>query len=152
MVTERIIEPNVQQDAELIYLTVVLEKDHSSEIAGSIEEEDFLLTTVGNSKEEIEANLRMLLVDFLENEGKHTHRWRNVSIESVHFNYEYDITALFDQFNELKIGSIADRAGISRSLMRQYTSGTKNPSEKQAKKIEEAIHKLGEELQQVVVA
>ncbi|KAB7728015.1 type II toxin-antitoxin system HicB family antitoxin [Rudanella paleaurantiibacter] len=132
-------------------LTIVFERD-DGELWGRVETPEFLHTTVGTSVEEVAQNLRDLVEDFLENEGKDAPEWSGVKIEDISFNYEYDLTALFEVFSSVKIGSIADAAGINQSLMRQYASGKKNPSERQAKKIEEAVRQLGQRLTQVVIA
>jgi hypothetical protein len=49
----------------------------------------------------------------------------------------------------LKISSVAGKAGINASLMRQYASGIKNPSRQQVAKIEKTLHRLGAALSQV---
>lgn len=139
-------------DIQLIQLTIVIEKDDSDEIAGSIETLSFFLSTVGRTTDEVTENLRMLIADFIEHDGQQMDEWKNVSLNDIRFTYEYDVTALFDVFDVLKINSIAELSGINKSLMRQYASGTKNPSEQQAKKIEAAVHQLGERLLQVSVA
>ena len=66
------------------------------------------------------------------------------SIERV--EYVMNIPSLFKLLPELKISSIAKKAGINESLMRQYASGKANASEERAKIIENAIHELGQEL------
>ena len=48
-------------------------------------------------------------------------------------------------YNYLNITKLADKAGINPSLMRQYKRG-QYVSEKQASKIQEAVHKIGREL------
>ena len=62
------------------------------------------------------------------------------------FKYKYDLTSLFEAFNYLKISSIARVAGVNGSLLRQYVTGAKQASPAQAKRIETAIHKIGNEL------
>jgi hypothetical protein len=51
----------------------------------------------------------------------------------------------------LKIGSVAEHAGINPGLLRQYASGVKYPSPDQAKKIEDALHHIANELQDVSI-
>ena len=48
-----------------------------------------------------------------------------------------------------KFSALADEAGMNPSLVRQYTSGKKYPSEKQAGLIQQAIHRLSEDLGRV---
>jgi predicted RNase H-like HicB family nuclease len=136
---------------EKIKLTVILEKGDNA-LWGRVQAPGFLHTTVGNSVEEVTANLRELIADFLAHEGQEFPDWQSVSINDIEFNFEYDLTALFEVFQSIKIGAVADLSGINQSLMRQYATGKKRPSQRQAKKIEDAIHLLGQRLSQVAVA
>ena len=133
-------------------LTIVIEKGDDDEIWGSIETPGFLYTTVGSTVEEITANLRGLVADYLAHEGKASPDWDGVLESDLTYEYEYDLTALFEVFNAIKINSIAEMAGINKGLARQYASGVKTASPQQAKKIEAAIHQLGERLLHVTVA
>lgn len=64
----------------------------------------------------------------------------------------YDnLQAVFKEFRELKISSIAERAELNPSLLCQYATGNKYPSAEQAKKIESALHALGKRLDQVAI-
>ena len=70
----------------------------------------------------------------------------------VQFDHAYDLTVFFDLFDDVKIGAIAKRAELNPSLVRHYVAGTKFPSAAQAKKLENAIHELGNKLREVVLA
>ena len=132
-------------------LTIILEKGND-ELWGRIDTPgSFLLTTVGNSMEEVTANLRDLVADFLENEGKELPEWQGISESDITYQFEYDMTAIFDVFNAIKMSAIAASAGINPSLVRQYATGKKHPSERQAKRIEMAIQELGSRLMHVRV-
>lgn len=69
----------------------------------------------------------------------------------IELNIKYDLKAFFDYHDYLNISSIGKKAGVSPSLLRQYASGVKHPSAEQAKKIEDAIHKIGNELKEVAI-
>lgn len=58
------------------------------------------------------------------------------------FEYKYDISSLFNEFNFINVSKFAQWLGISPSLMRHYKSGDTYISANQAKKIEEGIHRL----------
>jgi hypothetical protein len=60
---------------------------------------------------------------------------------------EYRIDHVEHDF--LKASAIADKPGISRGLIRQYTSGAKHPSIRRAKKIESAVKQIAKELDQI---
>jgi len=129
-------------------LTIIIEKG-DGEIWGRVEAPGFLNVTVGNSEAEITQNMFELIEDFLENEGQEDEYWKGVTLESIEFDYRYDLTAFFDLFSPLKINSIAEKAGINKALMRQYVSGVKHPSAQQVQKIESAIHAFGQNLMKV---
>lgn len=67
-------------------------------------------------------------------------------LEDVEFEYRYDIASVFDYFDYINATRFAAKAGVNASLLRQYKSGGIYISEKQALKIETALHRCGEEL------
>lgn len=66
-------------------------------------------------------------------------------LQNITFEYKYDMPSFLNCYNYLNMNKLADRAGINPSLMRQYKRG-QYVSEKQASKIQEAVHKIGREL------
>ncbi len=119
--------------------------------AAQVKAPGFLLTTQANTVSGVLENLRNLLTDYLMHEGKNNPEWQNIRAEEIRFTCEYDLTAFFEHFKELKISAIAVRAGINSNLLQQYVSGNKRASESQAKKIQAAIHLLANELRQVAL-
>jgi len=67
-------------------------------------------------------------------------------LQNLTFEYKYDIASLFDHYNWINVSKFAKIAGINPSLMRQYKKGLSYISEKQANRIEAALHRLGDEL------
>ncbi|MCF2504284.1 hypothetical protein L0663_12910 [Dyadobacter sp. CY107] len=133
-------------------LTIIIEKG-DNELWGRIENvPNYLPVTTGNSLEEITNNLKDLLEDFIQHEGQANETWRSLKKSDFSFDYAYDLSAFFELFDDIKVGALAKRAGLNPSLVRHYVSGTKFPSEQQAKKLEDAIHDLGEKLREVVLA
>jgi hypothetical protein len=130
-------------------INVIVERDEDGDIFARMKGSGFLLTTVGKNIEEIEFNLKDLLQDYLENEGKVNPDWKDLTVNDIALEYEYDLSVFFESFDMLKISSVAGKAGINASLMRQYASGVKHPSRQQVAKIEQTIHGLGESLRQV---
>ncbi len=64
--------------------------------------------------------------------------------------YKIDIPALFDWFSGVLTKSgISRLTGMNQSLISQYASGIKRPSSKQTRKIENALHRLGQELLEI---
>src|SRR6185312_10816761 len=52
-------------------------------------------------------------------------------LEDVEFEYAYDLTVFFEQFNFLNQSKVTELAGINPGLIRQYSSGHKQPSREQ---------------------
>ncbi|MFI3303675.1 MAG: DUF2442 domain-containing protein [Rikenellaceae bacterium] len=80
-------------------------------------------------------------------------RWDNidedVSFES--FTYEEreptnEVAQVFSRLKEIKVSKLAERVGISQSLLASYICGAKRASTERKKEIEEALHELGKEL------
>jgi len=66
------------------------------------------------------------------------------------FTYKMDIASLFDWFSGVLTKSgISRLTGMNQSLISQYASGIKRPSSKQTRKIENALHRLGQELLEI---
>ena len=51
-----------------------------------------------------------------------------------------------EAFESLKIGAVAKEAGMNPTLLRQYVSGFKIPSPEQARRVQEALHRVGKRL------
>jgi hypothetical protein len=132
-------------------LTIVLEKSNA-EWFGSCEAPHTFISTTGENVEEIKSNVVMLLEDHLANEGATQVEWQKITITDINFDYQYDLSSLFEQFKVLNVSEIAIKAGVNKSLLLQYKRGLKHASQKQAKKIEQTIHDLGKELLAVSVA
>ncbi len=115
-------------------ILLIIEKGNGA-INGRVHYEDNLIIESSDTIENLENNMKLLLQDF-----------HGLDAKKIEFEYVYDITSLFDKFSYLKITSIAKKAHINPSLLRQYASGVKYPSSKQAKKLESTIHEIGKEL------
>lgn len=131
-------------------VTIILEKS-DGELYGRINDAEFLYTTCGNNKNEVEKNLRALIKDFIKHEGVNSKRWKNIDANQLIFEYVYDLAAFFDTYDTVKITPIAKKAGVNESLLRQYVTGVKKASAVQAKKIEMAVHTLGKELSEASI-
>ena len=80
------------------------------------------------------------------------HDFHSLNIDEIDFEIHYDIAGLFEDKKYLNASIVADLAGISRGLMRQYAAGIKYPSEERLKKIETTTQSLGNELASIKVA
>ncbi|MGG9963871.1 hypothetical protein [Ferruginibacter sp. SUN106] len=118
-------------------LQLILEKD-GGKLWGRVSYNENLIVDSSITLQHLEKKLRKALKDF--------HK-----IEEVKFEYAYDLTVFFEEFNFLNQSKIAELSGINASLLRQYASGVKNPSETQAKKIQTTIRGLALRLKNVQI-
>ena len=64
--------------------------------------------------------------------------------------FKMDVASLFEWFSGVLTKSgISRLTGMNQSLISQYASGIKTPSSKQTRKIEQALHTLGQELLEI---
>ncbi len=130
-------------------IEVIIEKG-DGELFGRIEGKgSFMPVTNAGTLDEIFANLKFLIKDYLKHEGKTDTFWKKLNVKELEFEVLYDVQAFFAEHNFLNASAVADKAGISRGLIRQYTSGAKHPSIAQAKKIEAAIKQIANELKAI---
>lgn len=109
-------------------LLLIIERQ-GSKIWGRVLVGENLLFDSATTLQALEKKIRKALSDF-----EH--------LSDVEFEYAYDLTVFFEQFNFLNQSKIAEIAGINPSLIRQYSSGHKQPSKEQVSKIERAIHEI----------
>lgn len=128
----------MKQEAQI---QLIVEKGDDGQYWGRCSIGDDLLTESAASIEELETQMRQIIYDF-----------HGIEPVNIVFEVEYDLGAFFEQFDFLKISRVAEQADINSSLMRQYATGAKYPGQKQVKKIEQAIHDLGQRLLDVSLA
>ena len=122
-----------------IKLDMIVERGDGN-LTGRVTYNDNLIIEYANNVIELEEKLKVLLFDF-----------ENINPMDIVFEYYYDVFALFQQFDFLNIGKVAERAGINAGLLRQYASQVKYPSAKQAQRIEDTIHNLAAEMSKALV-
>ena len=118
-------------------IQLIVEGDNGS-LWGRVKYDDNLIVEEAKTVEELQQNIRKLLFDF-----------HNLDPDSYDFQIEYDLTAFFNQFDFLKVTKIAELSGLNGSLVRQYATGKKFPSAKQAEKIENAVKQLAQQLSNI---
>lgn len=116
-------------------IALIIERAKEGELWGRVLYDDDLITESASSVPELERKMKVLLKD-----------WHALDPKHISFDLQYDIAGLFDEKKFLNAAVIAERAGINKSLMRQYASGIKFPSLERTKKIEQVIHELGKEM------
>ncbi|RAJ87868.1 helix-turn-helix protein [Chitinophaga dinghuensis] len=60
-----------------------------------------------------------------------------------------DLHQFFEYYKIINATALAERIGMSQSLLSQYANGIKSPSEKQTNKILQGIRELGKEFTQL---
>lgn len=132
-------------------LTIILETA-DNDFQGVISHPDFTMLCMGDTMEELMGSFREQIDDLLLHELKDNPNWQGIKVEDIEFEYIATIEGIFDTFHFLKISAVAREVGINESQLRQYASGKKYPSFAIAKKIEQAIHRLGKSMLSMSVA
>ena len=125
----------------LYKIDLIIESATTDSIFGRIKFDDNLMVASAKNLEALNKKMKKLLKDF-----------HQLNAESIEFEIQYDITGLFDSKNYLNASAVAEKAGISKGMMRQYTSGRKFPSIERVMQIQNTIHQLGKDLIQTKVA
>ncbi len=63
--------------------------------------------------------------------------------------YKIDLKSFFDLYPVLNAAALAQRVGMNKALLSQYTTGKKKASEAQLKRIVEGAREVGKELMSV---
>lgn len=127
---------NKETPANSVIKLIVEGEDGS--LWGRVNYEDDLIVEQAQSVNALQEQIKILLKDL-----------HGLDANSYEFELEYDLTAFFEQFDYLKITKVAEVSGLNGSLVRQYASGKKFPSAKQAMKIQNAVKQLANELLKV---
>jgi len=70
-------------------------------------------------------------------------------ITSSNIDLEIDLKQFFIYYRVLNAKFLAQRIGMSESLLSQYVNGHKKPSKKQTERILKGIHEIGKELSEI---
>jgi transcriptional regulator with XRE-family HTH domain len=95
--------------------------------------------TTGDTIAELRTNIEDAYNSVAELRG-----WPEVTIDQI--TVKYDLAQFFEYYKEISAKGLAQRIGMSSTLLSQYVNGKKSPSEKQVKKILLGIQELGREL------
>lgn len=126
-------------------IEVFIEKTEDGTYWGTSQNFEGIITTFGESLEELKTNFEEAFADHMELAKETKEDYAN-DYDNATFQYEMDISSFFELVPELKISYIAKKANMNESLVRQYKNGITAASQDQAKKIQQAVHELGREL------
>lgn len=116
-------------------IKIIIEK---TETGFSAFTEDYPIFTTGKTITELQNNaLEATQLYFDEQEEK-------ITIEKLKF--EFDFQQFFQYYNVINAKMLAQKIGMNATLLSQYVSGKKKPSDVQTEKILAGIHQIGQEL------
>lgn len=127
-------------------IEVFIEKAEDGTYWGTSQNFEGVVSTFGNSLEELQTNFEQALSDHLEVAKETGEDYADSYDDGIIFLFKMDISAFFKLVPELKVSSIARKAGMNDSLVRRYKTGEETVSKEQAFKIQKAVHDLGREL------
>lgn len=122
-------------------IPIIIESVDEKGFWGRVYMEDNLIVDFSKTLDGLKKKMTKLLYDF-----------HKLPSTKYAFEIQYDISGLFDDKKYLNASAVADRAGISRLMLRQYRSGHKFPTKEKLEKLESAIHEIGEELKALKIA
>lgn len=127
-------------------MKVTVEKHKDGTYWGTITEVPGVVASYGSTLAELKENLQQAYADHYELAGELGEDYAKELDPRPSFTYLLNLKNIFHLLPEVKVSSIAQKANINPSLLRQYKTGKTKASEEQAKKVLKAMHQLGEEL------
>lgn len=103
--------------------------------------EDFPVFTTGDSMNEVLDNSVEALNLYFEE--------INQIIKPEQIKLEIDFQQFFQYYNVINAKVLAEKIGMNPTLLSQYVSGKKRPSEAQSQKILTGINRIGKELSEL---
>jgi transcriptional regulator with XRE-family HTH domain len=122
-------------------IPIIIEAVDDKGYWGRVNFEDNLIVDFSKTIEGLKKKMTKLLLDF--------HKLPSAKFA---FEIQYDISGLFDDKKYLNASAVADRAGISRLMLRQYRIGNKFPTKEKLQNLANAIYEIGEELKSLKIA
>lgn len=138
-------------EKNLTKIKVQVEKTDDGVYWGTTQNIPGVVTADGRTLNELKANITEAIELYLEvAQDIDKKEILELFSNGIKLEYKLELSNLFVQLKVLNKSAFATRIGVSSGLMRQYASN-KNIyiSEERARKIEEGLHQLGEELQAV---
>ena len=99
----------------------------------------------GSSYGEVKENLEEMINLFIEEDPTIKRQYA----KGYKIKFEVSLDSVFDLLPEVNISQLAKLGKLNPGLLRQYVSGSKKASEKQAQRVMEAIEKLATKLNSI---
>ena len=74
---------------------------------------------------------------------------QQITITPENLKFELDFRQFFQYYKVINSKFLADKIGMNATLLSQYVTGHKKPSESQTEKILMGIHQIGQELSEI---
>jgi len=104
----------------------------------------------GESIPELKLNIEKAIAMHLKGMEEDGDQIPSVFCRNYRIAYVFDVETFLNYYSKVfSKRALSKITGVNESLLSQYASGLKKPREKQAKRIEESIHRLGNELLQI---
>ena len=119
-------------------IKMIVEKTDTGFSAYSI---DFPIFTTGRN-----------ITDLIDNAQEATSLYyadQQITITPENLKFELDFRQFFQYYKVINSKFLADKIGMNATLLSQYVTGHKKPSESQTEKILMGIHQIGQELSEI---
>jgi len=116
-------------------IKIIIEK---TETGFSAFTEDYPIFTTGKTITELQNNALEATQFYFEGQEE------KITMEKLKF--EFDFQQFFQYYNVINAKILAQKIGMNATLLSQYVSGKKKPSDVQTEKILTIIHQIGQEL------
>lgn len=125
--------------------TVTIEKDtDGTYVAYNVNGDGYAISGRGASVEEARKAFLNTMRETAEYEIEETGKTSDILTSGTEF--KFDVASLFDYYKTINMSAFAKSIGLNDSLLRHYKKGGVYISDAQLAKIEDGIHKLGQEL------
>jgi predicted RNase H-like HicB family nuclease len=101
--------------------------------------------TTGDTIAELKNNALEAYNLYAEESGKKT-------VTEDQIILEFDLPSFFEYYPVISAKALSARVGINNTLLSQYVTGVKKPSDKQVKRILTAVKEIGKELSELELA
>jgi predicted RNase H-like HicB family nuclease len=119
-------------------IEVIVERTNTSYSAYSAK---YPVYTVGDSLEQLKANIVEASDLFFEEEGK--------TVTEDNLKISLDFPQFFKFYEVINAKALSERIGINQSLLAQYIKGIKKPSSLQTQRILKGVKQVGKELAEI---